>query len=689
MKKNLLRILAAGLCLCLMIGFVGCGETADPTEPSVTDPTDPPVVEKPKYDEATNTWFLYTKEDLDLLRQHPDANFEVREEIDCQGMVWTPVENFTGKLSGVWGGDFNHTISNLVIEAPAGATAAGFFGTVEGTVTDLSFENVTLKLPEGFSGKAGLLAGVIKTDMIDIDARGLKIELAGSNVIAGGLVGELEGKSEACYIDGEIVGTLAGGENAVGSFAGITKKDFNDNESRVNLSFTVNGKGSIGGLIGSVEGGKVRRVYYLGKINVTAGDGEYAVATLVGALNGTLQNGYNCAREFNVTGTKVTLGDYVAAQGDKGSSSKCYTRDMTNLIAAENMSAEERALRQKVVDYMYKNMTIPWTPATTMIYDDSGSCSSNHKFTFEAGKTYFGLPYTHKGGSLEEFMEHMTENGVLDTSRLPQVGYNGWDFSLGNDCADAMYWAWSQISPSIRYLYTKDMVIDLIRGEWGLVPVGDYVFPEFYNDPSQPTTREIITANNMKIFESYAKLLPGDGVLVAPGHSRLIAEVPVIIYDQYGNIDGKSYVVTHEQGQGNFVGTHCSGVVYRKCTFNELMTGGYIPITVQELKDGKAGEPTVTHDVTGTTIADLMKGYFVANYRINGMTVTIADTEGKIIATEKIYPCDGGHNFAYGLDNFQKVMDLSAIEAGKHYQCTVTMHLGDQDIVALSGDFTG
>jgi len=360
------------------------------------------------------------------------------------------------------------------------------------------------------------------------------------------------------------------------------------------------------------------------------------------------------------------------------------------VLVEENMSAEERALRQKVVDYMYKNMTIPWTPATTMIYDDSESCSSAHRFTFEAGKTYFGLPYTHMAGSLEEFMEYMTEDGVMDTSRLPEVGRFGWDEMLGNDCADAMFWAWNQVSTTVRYLHTKDMVTDLIKGTYGLLPVGEYAYPEMFADMTAPTTREIIQANNQNImFKAYAQLQMGDGILFGPGHCRLIVEAPVIFYDENGNIDGKSYVVTHEQGQGSLEKTHCSGIVYRKCTFNELLSGNYIPITIQEFKDGKAGEPTVTHNVTGTTIADLMKGYFVASCRINYMTVTIADANGNVVATARKYLAFNGHMFAYGLDNFKDVLDLSAIEAGKTYKCTVEMHLTDKDIVALSGDFTG
>jgi len=361
------------------------------------------------------------------------------------------------------------------------------------------------------------------------------------------------------------------------------------------------------------------------------------------------------------------------------------------VIAAEQMSAEEKALREMVLSYMYETMTIPWTPATTLNYSGCGGplLDCIHKFTFEAGQTYFGMPYTHKCGSLERMKEFMDENNVVDTSRLPTEGFNGWDYYLGNDCVDAMYWAWSQISATIHYEFTEDMTVDLVEGT-GILPVGDYKIPTKWADPAQPTTREITSVNGMNMYKSYVQLKIGDGLLFGPGHGRMVADVPFVFYKENGDIDGdKSFVITHEQGQGNYGGSHCTGIVFQKYTFNQLMTGGYVPITIQELRDAKASPVEINHTVSGSTVNDLLSGTVSSNYRINYVKVTIADANGTVLTSAKVYPADGTHTDSYDLTKLRDQLELDKLQSGTGYQCTVTMYVGTEEKTVISGTYTG
>lgn len=67
----------------------------------------------------------------------------ITADIDYENGIWTPVEHFTGKISGKWGGTFYHTVSNVVIDG-VNQENVGFFGVSEGEVAQLNFENITV-----------------------------------------------------------------------------------------------------------------------------------------------------------------------------------------------------------------------------------------------------------------------------------------------------------------------------------------------------------------------------------------------------------------------------------------------------------------------------------------------------------------------------------------------------------------
>ena len=122
-------------------------------------------------------------------------------------------------------------------------------------------------------------------------------------------------------------------------------------------------------------------------------------------------------------------------------------------------------------------------------------------------------------------------------------------------------------------------------------------------------TKDIIRDNGEDvILRSYAVMKMADGVYSSSSyHVMMVADAPVIVYDESGNIDAEaSYVLVLEQDavgsktekknyeQENGVVMRPLGGVDNKYTFRDLLNKGYIPFTIKELigqepvEDGEA-----------------------------------------------------------------------------------------------------
>ena len=56
---------------------------------------------------------ISSPESFELLRKYPNDRFHVVEDVDFRGAEVEPIECFSGELTGTFGGEFNHTISNV------------------------------------------------------------------------------------------------------------------------------------------------------------------------------------------------------------------------------------------------------------------------------------------------------------------------------------------------------------------------------------------------------------------------------------------------------------------------------------------------------------------------------------------------------------------------------------------------
>ena len=280
----------------------------------------------------------------------------------------------------------------------------------------------------------------------------------------------------------------------------------------------------------------------------------------------------------------------------------------------------EQALREKVVAYMKKMASIEWTPEKTFMAFNPGNIGTKMFSIFQAGTTYYGLPYINFNMAEAETFEKWrhdsyipysgTEeqlNGIDRTADLIAIGgeilesaiKNAFTFP-GSDCVSSVFMAWNTVidnnRPEIQKLQT---VSSTIPGKnTGVVPVGEYNYTETFDD----NTDEMTKNNGPQVMaKAYAQLKPADAVTYIrknngnARHIRLVVELPNIEYtkDENGNeifdIE-KSFITILDQAGGaqvrfirkeNYSSFHT--VSY---TFKELYEEGSLPISIPELTQG-------------------------------------------------------------------------------------------------------
>ena len=355
--------------------------------------------------------------------------------------------------------------------------------------------------------------------------------------------------------------------------------------------------------------------------------------------------------------------------------------------------AERLAYRREVVvAEMRRMMSMLWTPAEDITYTHNGITH-----TLAAGRIYRGMPYSHGSGSGHGFLTYATaqdEHGVYTISGLNGRSLTGETGTarISNDCADAVYWAWSKISTSIRFNYTNRMT-----DSYGCVKVGDYVCNRAsYNS----STKQVIQENGAdKMRKCYAQLQKGDALVLytntAGGHAVMVADVHVEYAGRLIDSD-KSYVIILEQISSNLSAENTyfdealGQDVYMACgvdtkwSFTTLLYKGYLPITCKELIDpAPLAEETVADSVTEYSFDTLHKGTITASYPISSLTMTITDAQGKTVQKATCYAGESNNRYLFRMSQFnspieklvmQGAYDPDALTTGS-YHCTLTCQI--------------
>jgi hypothetical protein len=273
----------------------------------------------------------------------------------------------------------------------------------------------------------------------------------------------------------------------------------------------------------------------------------------------------------------------------------------------------------------------------------------------------------------------MEADGKLKDS----VPTEGFDHLFGNDCADSMFWAYSQISSKVTYTLTRNAICTN-----GMLPVGGYEVT------STEKTADICAANGMqKMYEAYACTKLGDALLFAPGHIRMAAENAYVFRNADGSINpGLSYILTHEQGaaMGSTMEKRRSSCqTYTKYTFTQLFYANYIPLTIEAFTAG-ADQVQVSTTNTATDTTGLAAGTVSSNYRINWVTLKIIDAAGAAAYNKTVFVTNDNNSNTdrFDLAAFKEEVDGIKLTAGAQYTYTVEVGVASQATQVQSFTFT-
>ena len=510
----------------------------------------------------------------------PDGTFELLCNIDMEGTTLSPIGTteapFTGKIDGK-----NFIISNFALTS--GGEALGFVGVNEGTIQDLQMEGITA-----------------------------------TAVAANKYIGTIAGLNKSTILRSKSSGTLtvdaAAADAAVGGAIGANSGDFTNSTITVDVKVSAAEAVTVGGLLGTTNGGKMEFIESYGAITVTgenktvglfAGVSENTPVTKC-AFVGT-DNSLNGQLFTNLTNTK-----------DMSIVTGCVMRDNTPV----EMTVQEEKLRNTVVERMNALCSVEWKVRKTLEHDTG---------TWNNETTYYGMPYRQVAGSYASMMYVIGEDGYLK-----DFVYD-WDPMLlqsymGTDCSTAVINALWTVSNSVDFgacarIYPWDET-------GGCMYVGDWV-PDKSLSVSDSSLH--VKANGEeKIYECYAKLKKGDfyvyNIVNVGGHTRMAVENAVVVRDQNGKIDPNySYVASSEQGwttddTANRTYTTCR--VAHKYTFANLIYDNALPVTCEELVTGEMEPATCEMLDAATGIEALTSGTIKTNYCLDYVEMTITDSKG-------------------------------------------------------------
>ena len=417
---------------------------------------------------------------------------------------------------------------------------------------------------------------------------------------------------------------------------------------------------------------------------------------IVGEAKDTEFNGCKFNGPMNLKGDK--LFNEIAASKGNATFKDCLWRDST--YSDLWLEETDLAQRQSVRAITHKMGTVEWTPSVLINYMHPTAGQMGRVFI--PGTTYYGMPYTSNFGPLERFMYCFNEDGSMkDIATKVQVGYDGMDLYMGCDCSGGVYWGWVSVSPSTQWWVTNQMFPAL---GLGTLPVGQYEGVWELED-----TMQICKLNDAQTMgEAYAQLQMADAIMTFYtnpddasdhfNHTRLIVENPVVLRKLDGSIDMlNSYFTTHEQGSNGRLNS--SWRIYGQYTFQQVYDTHYIPLTCQELKDGKAPELVVTVDNAGEGKAYMATGLVQSNYRLIATRVEVTDSEGNEVYEKTIFThirrtADSGiieparwHITEQDLAAHAAYLGEMELESGKTYTYTLTAITGAGEVEVKCFDF--
>ena len=685
MKKFVLylSLFAILLSLCACGAEEAPAATTEPTETTAPEATEAPAVNTQQaltpeqmyghinqMEPVNGVYQLWNAEGVKNIANHPDANFTLLCNIDMGGAVIAPIgtaeKPFTGEQKGA-----NFKISNFTVQGDQ--ADFGFVGVNKGTIRNLVLEDVTF--------------------------------IPGANAKnIGAMTGKNEGEIIRCTVGGTMTVETAAENAFCGSMAGTTTGEISNSISNVSITFTATTAATIGGIAGSAEGCNLEFVTVEGAVTI-AGANKTTGLMLGAAKDCTLKTCVFTGADNSLEG-QLFYNYYGTEENVSGQ--KLYWRD--NSREAERPHVQEK--REKAAQMMYDLCTIMWKPQNIA---HTCNCTLNMcNGVYNDTYTHYGLPYNHKNGSLSRMQYCLNEDGTLKDwvyDMAAEGTFDTFDLYMGSDCSTQVLQAWLTVSNTVDYRRTSYQIpaVRELRNT-GCYPVGEWQWDLGYDVTSADATisKNYTEANGPEVmYEAYAQLRLADAIVFyfETGHTRMIAEEPVVIRDENGKIDGQySYVLCHEQGvtvldEKNKTYSTCP--TFKKYTFENLFAGYYLPVTNIEFITGEFDIPECTLEggVSDSRLG-LTTGIVKANYSLDYVSMVITDSQGNVVFDRWMFPTvakradNNSYDYQirrvimeYDLAGFAVPLRTVNFQPGETYHAVITGNLATGDSFVVN-DFS-
>ena len=680
------KFISIVLLLAVILSCCACGSKNEATEPSGVPTLEELLAQQEAEEEAAKgdpaalygsidqtvpvngVYKIWNAEGVQLMAEHPDADFEFLCSIDMKGAtlkaIGTKDQPFTGVIDGV-----NTILSNFTVEATDDGYL-GFLGYSEGKIRDIKLENVTYVAKENTKFMGGI-AGYSTKDIRGCTAIGtMDVTAAADDAVCGGMVGQTIGRIINSVADVDITYTAAGSAT-IGGLAGIcenSEAEFSETYGILDITGT---NKKVGLIFGDAKTVTLQTISFLGEKN---------------SLDGKLVTNYFGSDE------EVT-----------------YENILVRDNSAKPLTEGQEKLRNRVVEEMYKMGTVEWHTTQNLYHDCTCLLTVCHG-NYVPGKLHVGIPYNHKGGSLARHMYLMDEDGAIKDWAYGLAAFDGFDSYTGNDCSTSVAHAWWTVSNSTDIVRCTYMHPNKGELGYGCIAVGDWSWEEGIDENGKVYTDKktgpyVQASGEETMYEAYAQMRKGDAYFSinkdGGGHTRMVAQDPVVVRDENGKIDPKqSYVLSHEQGAPAITDPYfCTWRLDYKYTFQQLYMEDKVPVTCEELLTGEM-EPVeckMEGDVSGKL--GLTTGTITSNYFLDSVALVITDSEGNVAMEHVYWPTvdrfydansndNGIRNFNNDFDmaNFAAPLQNVQLEIGETYSYTVTANLSTGDSFVLKTD---
>jgi hypothetical protein len=319
--------------------------------------------------EPNDPYRIATPQDLNDIGNHKedwDKHFIQTADIDLQGVVISPVGNYSQPFAGVFDGN-DHIIHNAVVNMPS-SNYVGLFGCVgsSGQIRNLGVEGVTI---------------------------------TGENCV-GGLAGANEGSITGCYTSGSVNGTEEG--DNVGGLVGWNHGSTTDCYSTCSVN-GIEECDNMGGLVG-FNSGSVTDCYATGSIGGSGSDCD-RVGGLVGVNEGSLAGSYSTGSVRSSSRVGGLVG-----WSQSGSITACYA---TGSVEGDLEVGGLVGVNLASIAYCYSTGKVDGVGVGGLVGENSGAVIASF-WDVETSDCNFSV-----GGEGKTTAEMQTESTFTDT---------GWDF---------------------------------------------------------------------------------------------------------------------------------------------------------------------------------------------------------------------------------------------------------------------